>query len=302
MQEKRPTTQLTPPPSSVLAAVKAKGRPVGGAPPVRIPPLDAEPIEGGGTMEQQARVLSDPASPLSPNYNPELAHVQPVMRTPVRPQPEPTDGTYRPKLSQGTVEGLDAIKKFQAETEATQRRIAQETEVKAPETAGNSNIDELRTLFGDDTQWSVLNNPARRKAIEARLTPLDIADILVHGEVRQDIPIVPDKLTISVRSVNGAEDLAVKQLMTDESGVDRYLVDKFSLMGVALGLVAINGSELPTHLNKDKEFDKELFKHKFTMVLRYPMTLLADFGLQLFWFDKRVQALFSDQTAALKNS
>jgi hypothetical protein len=170
-----------------------------------------------------------------------------------------------------------------------------------PAKSSDSNIDELRTLFGDDTQWSVLNNPTRRKAIESRLVPLDIADILVHGEVRQTIPVIPDKLTLVVRSVNGEEDLAVKHLMGDESGTDRYLMDKFSLMGVTLGLVSINDVELPTHLNKDKEFDKELFLRKFKILLRYPMSLLADIGLQFFWFDKRVQALFSDQTAALKN-
>jgi len=208
------TTQFTPPPSSVLARAKSKDRPVGGTPPVRIPPLDAEPLDGGGPMARQAGVLSDPTSPLSPNYDPSTP--VPPARRPIRPQMPPVaEGQpYHPQLSPQTVEGLDAIKQFQAEAEEAQKRAAEEA-ANAPDPArqGDQAIDELGTLFADDAQWSVLNNPARRKAIEARLQPLDIADILIHGEIRQEIPIVPGKLAIVVRSVNGEEDLAVKQLM-----------------------------------------------------------------------------------------
>jgi hypothetical protein len=56
-----------------LDAVKGRGRPLGGAPEVSIPPLNADPIEGGGSMHEQAAALRDPANPLSPNYNPQAA-------------------------------------------------------------------------------------------------------------------------------------------------------------------------------------------------------------------------------------
>lgn len=62
-----------------MSAIKSRGKPVGGAPPVKIPPLNADPIAGPDgrplTMEQQAEILRDPRSPLSPHYNPELAEV-----------------------------------------------------------------------------------------------------------------------------------------------------------------------------------------------------------------------------------
>ena len=131
---------------------------------------------------------------------------------------------------------------------------------------------------------------------------MDIADILIHGEIRQVVEIVPNKLVVRLRSINGEEDLAVKHMMSDESGTDRYMLDKFSLMGLALGVVAINDTELPTHLNDKKRFDKDLFKAKFEMLMRFSMTMLADLGLQYYWFERRVQALFADQTGALKNS
>ncbi len=60
-----------------MAAIKSRGKPLGGAPPVKVPPLNAEPIFGPDgeplTMAQQAEVLRDPRNPLSPNYDPTLA-------------------------------------------------------------------------------------------------------------------------------------------------------------------------------------------------------------------------------------
>jgi hypothetical protein len=300
-QPTKPTTSFSPPPSSVLATVKNKDRPVGGVPPVKIPPLDAEPLEGGGSMSDQAAILQDPSSPLSPTYDPDLAPIAPPPRRGVRPDPATP---YRPKLSPATVEGMEAVQEFQRAAEAVQAKAAAEVEAAAPDPAkaSSDSIDELRTLFADDASWSVLNNPSRRRAIEARLKPLDIADLLFHGEIRQEVEIVPNKITVVFRSVTGEEDLGVKQLMGEESGTDRYLMDKFSLMGLALGIVSINGVDFPTHLNEKKRFDKELFKKKFERLLRMPLTLLADLGLQIYWFDKRVQSLFADQTVALKNS
>lgn len=56
-----------------MTDVKSRGKPLGGAPPVKIPPLDADPIEHGGSMQEQASVLQDPSQPLSPFYDPQLA-------------------------------------------------------------------------------------------------------------------------------------------------------------------------------------------------------------------------------------
>lgn len=73
-------TQAAPPQTDYqrrMEAIKSRGKPVGGAPPVKIPPLDADPIYGPNgeplTMQQQAEILRDPRSPLSPHYDPTLA-------------------------------------------------------------------------------------------------------------------------------------------------------------------------------------------------------------------------------------
>lgn len=55
-----------------LDGVKNRGRPLGGAPEVAIPPLNADPIDGGGSMQDQAAALRDPTNPLSPSYDPQV--------------------------------------------------------------------------------------------------------------------------------------------------------------------------------------------------------------------------------------
>lgn len=58
-----------------VTSAKRERAPLGGAPEVKIPPLNAQPMDGGGSMEDQAEALRDPTNPLSPVYNPQLAQM-----------------------------------------------------------------------------------------------------------------------------------------------------------------------------------------------------------------------------------
>lgn len=332
-----------------MAAAKAKSRPHGGAPPVSIPPLNAEPIDGGGTMQQQAATLRDPTSPLSPAYSPELAAQQAQFRqqagpqgpfSPLSPgaQQDPrfiqgmgsmiagnqphlqqppkerraaqADGDgYKPHLSEETRKSMEALAAMQAavdgQTEAAKKATESESMPKdAPFDEEGARIQrEIREMLGSDEMWTQLNNPERRKEIEGRVKPMDLTDIIIHGEVRQTVPVQPGKLEISYRSVSGDEDLAVKRMMAEEtSGNDRYLLDKYTLFQLTLALVSINDEPLPDHLDVKREFDERLFLEKYKKVAKFPMQFLADLGIQYLWFDQRVRNLFVGETEALKNS
>jgi hypothetical protein len=202
------------------------------------------------------------------------------------------------------LEKLSALQKTaeQVQQSETQKEEAQAAEVEKQliEDAAKQ-AAELGSLMSEG-DWNILNNPARRKEIESRLKPLKIEDILVYGEVRQEVPVIPDKCVFFFRSSSGAEDLAVKRMMFGEQGGDRYMLDKFSLMNLALGVVSINGMQLPSHLDDKKKFDEKLFLKKFDMLMRFPIQLLADMGVQYMWFDHRVRQLFTKSTEVLKNS
>lgn len=329
-----------------MNGMKRPRQPLGGAPPVRIPPLDADPIEGGGPMSEQASVLQDPTSPLSPVYNPHLAMMAkkaPEERGPftmVRPedqadpgfvrgvgamysanqphlrrQQEDRDG-YKPVLSDKTRASMEALAAFQAQAQHSQEtKVSDQTpeEQKRTEDAAalgkviekteTNMYKELQDILGDSSQWNILNNPDRRKAIESRLHGMDITDIIVYGEIRQDVPVLPDKLVLTYRSVAAEEDLAVKQMMFGETGGDRYLMDKYTIMQLTLALVSINGDELPTHLDEKKKFNEEKFLRKFEKVVRFPIQFIADLGIQYLWFDERVRRLFAGTgSEELKNT
>lgn len=311
--------------------VKTGSRPVGGVPPVRVPPLDAEPLPGGGTMSQQAPILSDPTNPLSPAYSPELAQMAARQSGPfaVLPPDAAKDPKFRPGvgsmiaanqpqlstpaerkpiLRQETVADLEKLAEFQKTAENIQQkelRAAEEAEAKQAEEDVLKGPAPYQADMGsamDDSDWNVLNNPARRKEIEARLTPLGIEDIIMYGEIQQSVEVVPGKTAYKFRSTTGEEDLAVKRMMFGESGGDRYMLDKFSLYNLTLGIVSINNMALPTHLNDKKRFDEALFLKKYETLMRFPVQLLGDMAVQYMWFDQRVRRLFVKSAEALKNS
>ena len=223
------------------------------------------------------------------------------------PQPPQGDG-YKPQLSDETKASMQALAEFQTKAEVQQQRSAAVPKKEPSEEATKFDQDELareeelRGILGNDEIWSKLSNPVRRKEIEDKLEPQSIVDLIIHGEIRQIIPVVPGKFEPEFRSVNAGEDLVVKRMMADEKGGDRYLMDKYTLMQLALALVSINGSELPTHLNSKKQVDEALFLTKFEHLLQFPMQMVADIGIQYVWFDDRVRDLFVGQTEALKNS
>lgn len=339
-----------------MAGLKAPRPPLGGAPPVSIPPLDAEPIENfPGSISDQAAALRDPTNPLSPLYEPQLAMMQAQRQIPQvkiqqhplaplppeaaqqpgfipgmgsmfaanqphlatspahEPPPKPGD-PYRPTLSKETRESLKALAEFQTKAQKVQEDDVDDTEVKAKAEKLEKDVKEgapekdfmteLKDLLDSPKEWNALNNPARRKEIEGRCKEMDIADIILHGEVRQEVPIRTGKqpLLIVYRSVSAEEDLAVKRMMFGETGGDRYLIDKFSIMQLTLGIVSINGEVLPSHLTEERKFDEKLFKNKYDKLLKFPIQFVADLGIQYQWFDERVRGLFVGSTEAVKNS
>ncbi|CAB4131305.1 hypothetical protein UFOVP276_171 [uncultured Caudovirales phage] len=315
----------------MMDQIKSGGRPVGGVPPVKIPPLDAEPLKGGGTMTSQAAPLSDPRNPLSPAYSPELAAMAAKQGGPFSTLPEEAkqdprfragvgsmiaenqphlasppapSGERKPILREETQRDLEKLASFQQTAENIQQKALDEQDKQVEEEIAKDSATysaEINAILNDD-DINLLNNPTRRKDVESRLSPLNIEDILVYGELRQEVPVVPGKTKYEFRSTTGEEDLAVKRMMFGETGGDRYMIDKFGLMNLALGLVAINGMALPSHLNDKKRFDETLFIRKYETLMKFPVQLLADMSVQYMWFDQRVRRLFVKSAEALKNS
>jgi len=213
------------------------------------------------------------------------------------------------KLSPETIQGMQVVEALrkkeiehnvaqqeeQAEQASTQSAAGIAAKAGAPNTPPQMTNEFDVERFLERETMDMLNNKDQRDIIEARLKPMDIAEMIVNGFVTQRVPIIPGKLEVEFQSVSGEEDLAIKRLvMTDANALavtERYHLDKFSLMALAVGIFAINDKPLPTH-KKENAFNDELFWVKFNSVIRYPMPMLAALGANYYWFDIRVRKLF----------
>jgi hypothetical protein len=150
--------------------------------------------------------------------------------------------------------------------------------------------------FRQSMMRDILNNPEQKGVIEARLQPLDITDMIVTGFVKQDVPIIPNKLTFTFRSMTGEEDLEIKRLVMAESKSleisDRYLLDKYAFMSMTIGLSAINGKPLGDVYDSNGGFSDDQFWVKYKRVIRLPLHMLASIGLNQMWFEQRARKLY----------
>jgi len=180
---------------------------------------------------------------------------------------------------------------------ASPNRKLDEEARKTLENLDDFDLDSLHSMMVRD----LFNNEEQRKIIESRCDPMDLADLIMTGIVKQKVPIVLPTETSkgfvpTFQSLGGDDDLACKRLIVAEATAlkvdDRYLLDKYAFMGLTCALESINGTPLPTHRDQNGTFNDELFWAKFNKVIRFPLPMLASLGVNYFWFDVRVRRLF----------
>jgi len=252
---------------------------------------------------------------------PNLARKYGVIRSGKYIPPQQID-TGASGLKPATVEGLEAIRAFNekrrstesgdnvAEREAQEGLAGEAAKLANPSGKGDAkpvteeqrqqaaNLDEFDfNAFREVMMKDLINNEEQRKIVEERLIPLDLSELIVNGAVQQVVPIIPNQYFPTFQSFTGEEELALKRLLMDEKkgleAPDRYLLDKFQLMTVALGLVKLNTTQMPSHQDKDGNFSDDLFWKKFNRVLKMPFHMLASIGVHYYWFDVRVRKLFA---------
>lgn len=155
----------------------------------------------------------------------------------------------------------------------------------------------------------VINNVEERKAVEARLKPMDLSDGILTGEWRQTVPISPDKLVVIFRSITPLENEEIRRhvlekiLVNDDERFTAIESERYGFMQTVAAVHSLNGQELPKHLKTGekggRKFDWAVFEKKVNLFMAYPTPLIHALGTHAYWFDLRVRGLFSNQ--ALKN-
>lgn len=211
----------------------------------------------------------------------------------------------RKALSEETVEGLEALKKFQGAAQKEQEdQSGDATKKDQEERIEGDSPEALKDLLGTDNpeeffaqfrqQMDQLATPELRESIESRCEEMSLEQMLEEGEIRQEVPIVRNKFMPTFRTLSGEESLSIKRHMFGVAGGDVYINELLSVYQLTAGLFAVNGSPLPTHLDDKKRFSKDLFLAKFKRVSSFPQSMLASLSINFMWFDQRSRKLFVD--------
>jgi len=257
---------------------------------------------------------------------PRMAYKYGVIRSGKHIPPQQlASGSRSTLLSQETIAGLTAVQNFQqtrAQAESSDpavvaaaaaspagqaARMGQSaTDGEKPLTEAErarvknvvSNMDDFDFhTFREMMMKDLLNNDEQKKIVESRLTPMDLTDLVSNGFVTQSVPI-NSKLTLEFQSAGAEEDLALKRLIIQEAKQtgfhvdDKYILDKYSVMSMTVGVRSINKNPLLDYRGNDGNFDDEKFWKKFNQVVKLNLHLLASIGINFFWFDVRVRRLF----------
>lgn len=302
-------------------ALKGRGKPLGGAPPIpegKLAPLampqpdfgeEEEPPPINQEEARQQKRIQGVGSAYAVNQR--LAtgeHKEPVSIAAAKSNPTSH------KLSPETVEAMrqmdTAVKESAGEDQAAQTPeppkpppmedpIPTEEEEKQKLEESDKELERQFPMDVDGIAAvrNSLFSEERRKIIEARLDKLDIADMVMTKEIQQNIPVVPGKFEVSLRTLSQRENLFCLQYVYEFPGSDAYTRELHNTAKLVCSLTGINGASLPDHRNNvgkhDEEVDRKKFEVKMGHITSFPVHLIGDVSVQLIWFNARVNELFN---------
>lgn len=208
-------------------------------------------------------------------------------------------------LSKETVQALEMANKAAQEAEQEKKETEQKPPSVAKETRAELDDAEkefepnlpLMDFAAIEDARSMLMSKKRREDIEGRLSKLDIADMVMKRELAQTVSIVPDKLSVTLRTFTQSENLWVMKYVFDFPGSALYVQELINTCRLVCSITAINGAYLPDHRrdvgNPSEKIVKEDFEKKFYHIASMPVQLVADFSVQLMWFQDRVNKLLT---------
>jgi len=330
----KPTRQLTPTPEEVqkrmaekqgvrsaasyseralkkqqqTEALKGRGTPLGGAPPLDPKKMAASamPKPSFAPKEERSKVeVKEPPGGGVPQgigaaYEVNRAMARGEIDKPVTMGEAKKMEEARKTLSPESVEALKMVEVEGAEEESEDKSGISVSEPNTKKRLEESERDlvDIPFEFGavSDARATMLSDK-RRKTIEARLDSLQIEDMIVNKEIVQTIPIVPDKLSVSLRTFNQREHLFCLRYVYKSGGSQLFVEELLNTCKLVCALFAVNGALLPEHRIKvgerGEEVDEDKFEDKMYHLASFPVQMLADFSVQMIWFNDRVNRLLS---------
>lgn len=208
--------------------------------------------------------------------------------------PRPPGSPVLSASTQAQLEQMQAAQAAQAVAGPKPVSLNEDEIKKAAEAAAKDDLFDMFDFGSQGEAEKILNNKKRRKEIEDRCEPMNFEDLILKDEVRQTAPILPGKFEPRFRTLNPEESLFMKQFLAKEQSPNEgYSAEKFALCQLACSLVSLNGVDFPDHRKPDGTPDEELFKVKLKRLMKKSAYIIADMGLNYYWFDIRVRKLLA---------
>ena len=286
-------------------ALKGRGKPLGGAPPLDPEKMAAAmPRPAFSQEEPPPREVHEPppepsakAAGVGAAYDVNQAFARGEVERPVSLREAENMAGARKTLSP---ESIEALKMAEVETE---KESEPDISVSKPETKkkledSEQDLVDFPFEFGAmQSARSKLISDSRRKSIEERLDPLKIEDMVINRELLQTVPIVPGKLSVTLRTFNQREHLFCLRHVYKTGGSQLFIEELLNTCKLVCATFAINGAVLPEHRvnvgKREEEVDEDKFEEKMFHLSSFPVQLLADFSVQMIWFNNRVNKLLS---------
>ena len=233
--------------------------------------------------------------PLGHVAKPQIPYLQPQHTAP-EISPLTPEGGVQPRPPGSPAIRPETLKQV-AEFAAASKKEVEEAKAKADKEEADENLfDDILDMDARTEAEKILNNKIRRKDIESRCAPMNIEDLILKDEVRQRVPIIPDKFEVEFRSLTSQENLFIKQFIAKETTTtDMYLLEKLGICQLTCAVVSVNGKALPDHRDSDGQVKNDLFLEKFKRLSKMSGYIVTDLGLNYMWFDLRVRKLINPE-------
>ena len=128
-----------------------------------------------------------------------------------------------------------------------------------------------------------------KKAIEARVSSLDIGQYIMSGVATQKVEIIPEKLIVVFRTITDAEEVYVDKVLSIEKDItNRQFIRRNNEYALATHIHSVNGHKWPQHIKGDEEVDLEVMEVRLRHVRKLSSPIFNLLVDNLNWFLQRV--------------
>ena len=192
---------------------------------------------------------------------------------------QPESGTNF--LSPETKQGLETLARA-AKAEARPQSAPSMEPAPTPAPTKNDVVEETKEELSEEDKL--------RNAIESRLTSIDIGEYLMSGEIRQEVPIIPEKLVVTFKTVSDQEESFVDNNISTEPKTisNRQFLRKMNELALVIHIYSVNGTKWPVLINGDGTINEQSVESRLRHIKKLSSPIFNLMTQNLAWFTDRV--------------